>query len=221
MATAVKSDVGIQQDVLNELSFDPEVDRTEIGVTVDDGVVTLTGTVTNYAEKWAAERAAFRVTGVRAVANEIVIKLPDTGTPDDTEIAKHIADVFAQNVSIPKNLHIRVAQGAVTLQGKVPWQYQRTTAESLAHGIRGVLSVANLITVEQPEIAPEAIGQEIKRALVRNAAVDADHVHVAVHGQEVVLTGTVRSWAERNEAEAAVWRTKGVIAVINTINVQQ
>lgn len=220
MATIVRQDLDIQRDTLDELAFDPEVEPTDIGVEVRDGVVTLTGTVANYAEKWAAERAAFRVDGVRALANEIVVKLPGSGLPDDAEIAKGIADAFERNVLIPHGVNIRVAQGGVTLDGTAQWQYQRNTAEKVARAIRGVKWVSNLIEVVQPPIAPHEIEKGIKQALVRNAAVDADRVHVSASGGHVTLTGTVRSWAERRDAQAAAWRAKGVTAVINQIVVQ-
>lgn len=217
MATMTRRDVDIQHDVFDELTFDPEVEPTEIGVTVDDGVVALAGTVKTYAEKWAAERAAFRVEGVRAVANDIVVKLPGAGIPDDAEIAKAIAGAFEHNVLIPKGVDIRVAQGGVTLSGTAQWQYQRNVAEKVARATRGVQWVSDLIHVAQPPVAPHDIETGIKQALVRNAAVDADRVHVAVSGGHVILTGTVRSWSERRDAQSAAWRAKGVTAVTNEI----
>lgn len=220
MVTMIKRDVDIQSDVLDELAFDPEVESTDVGVAVDDGVVTLTGTVETYAEKWAAERATFRVAGVRAGANEIVVKPEGTGLLDDAEIAKAIANGFEHNVLIPHGTQIHVAQGGVTLAGKAQWQYQRTAAENVARAVRGVRWVSNMIAVEQPAIAYHEIEKAIKQALKRSAAVDADRVHVEVHGRELTLSGTVRSYAERNEAEAAAWRTKGVIAITNTIAVR-
>lgn len=217
MATIIKRDVDVQRDVIDELAFDPEVEPTEVGVAVDDGVVTLTGTVKTYAEKWAAERATFRVDGVRAIANEITVKLPGAGMPDDADIAKGIATAFEHNVLIPKGLDIRVAQGGVTLSGTAQWQYQRNTAEKVARATRGVKWVSNLIHVTQPPVVPHDIETGIKQALVRSAAVDADRVHVSASGGHVTLTGTVRSWAERRDAQAAAWRAKGVTAVTNEI----
>lgn len=217
MATMVKRDIDIQKDVQDELSFDPEVEPSDIGVAVDDGVVTLAGTVKTYAEKWAAERAAFRVDGVRALANEITVKLPGAGIPNDAEIAMGIADVFAHNILIPKGIDIRVEQGGVTLSGTVQWQYQRNVAEKVARATRGVKWVSDLIYVAQPPVAPDEIERGIKQALVRSAAVDADRVHVVVRGGHATLTGTVRSWAERRDAQSAAWRAKGVTAVTNEI----
>ncbi len=218
MAVASNVDVDTQKDVVDELEWDPEVDAAHVGVQVDRGVVTLTGTVNTYTEYKAAERAAFRVAGVRAVANEIFVKLPGDIIADEA-IATRIADAFESNVLIPKGVRIRVAQGGVTLEGTVEWQYQRNVAEKTARAICGVNWVSNLIEIVQPAIAAEAIEAGIKQALVRNAAVDAGRVHVAVSGRELSLTGTVQSWAEKKEAEAAAWRTPGIIAVTNTIAV--
>jgi osmotically-inducible protein OsmY len=150
----------------------------------------------------------------------MLVKLAGNNVVDDAAIATKIADAFAANVMIPKGIHIRVVQGGVTLDGAVAWQYQRNVAAKTAHAICGVKWVSNLIGIVQPTIAAEAIEAGIARALVRNAAVDADRVHVEVSGREVTLTGTVPSWAERKEAEAAAWRTPGIIAVTNTIAVQ-
>ena len=220
MALASNVDVDIQKDVIDELEWDPEVDAAHVGVEVDRGVVTLTGTAHTYTAYKAAERAAFRVAGVRAVANEMLVNLAGNDIVDDAAIATKIADAFESNALIPKGVRIRVAQGGVTLEGTVEWQYHRNVAEKTARAIRGVNWVSNLIEIVQPAIAAEAIEAGIKRALVRNAAVDAGRVHVAVSGRELTLMGTVQSWAEKKEAEAAAWRTPGIIAVTNTIDVQ-
>ena len=220
MATMVMRDVDIQQDILAELAFDPEVEPTDVGIEVDDGVVTLTGTVETYSKRWAAERAASRVMGVRALANEVVVKPEGTGMPDDTEIATGIVGAFERNVLIPKGVDVRVSHGGVTLDGKAQWYYQRTAAEHVAQAIRGVKWVSNLIEVVQPPVSKHEIETGIKQAMVRNAVVDADRVHVSVSGGHVTLTGTVRSFAERREAQDGAWRAKGVTAVTNTIAVQ-
>ena len=219
MATIVKRDVDIQQDVLAELVFDPEIERTEVGIEVDDGVVTMTGTVENYTKRWAAERAAARVMGVRALANEIIVKPEGTGLPDDTEIAKGIVNAFAHNILIPKEFGVRVSHGGVTLDGKAQWHFQRAAAERIAQAVRGVKWVSNAIEVVQLPVSTHEIENDIKQAMVRNVLVDAERVHVAVSGGHVTLTGTVRSFAERREAQDAVWRAKGVTAVTNTIAV--
>ncbi len=220
MATMTITDATIQADVLEELEFDPEVDVTDVGIAVDDGVVTLTGTVDTYAEKMAAERAALRVAGVRALANDLIVARELVGIPTDTAIAKQIADAFALNVAVPEDVTAKVEDGRVNLHGETPWHYQREEAERVARQIAGVKSVTNTIRIIQPPVAPKAVESQIIRALVRNAAVDARGVDVAVSGGHVTLSGTVRSWAERQEAAAAARRTKGVTEVTNRITVQ-
>ena len=218
MATRVYSDTEIHRDVLAELDWDPEVDAKDIGVEVDNGVVTLTGTVDSYTKKWAAERAALRVAGVRAVANDIVVKSPTTRT--DTDIAKAVADALEANSLVPKSrIKVTVKHGWVTLEGDVDWRFEREEAESTARKVAGVTGVTNLIVVKQPSVSPSEIKEAIERALVRSAEVDADRIQVHVEGGHVTLTGTVRSWAERQEAEAAAWRARGVTSVTNEIRV--
>jgi len=218
MATRVYTDTEIHRDVLAELDWDPEVDAKDIGVEVDNGVVTLTGTVDSYTKKWAAERAALRVAGVRAVANDIVVKSPTTRT--DTDIAKAVADALDANSLVPKNrIKVTVKHGWVTLEGDVDWRFEREEAESTTRKVAGVTGVTNLIVVKQPSVSPSEIKESIERALVRSAEVDADRIQVHVEGGHVTLTGTVRSWAERQEAEAAAWRARGVTSVTNEIRV--
>ncbi len=218
--TTISSDIGIQTDILEELEFDPEVDVTDVGVEVDEGVVTLIGTVDTYAEKIAAERAALRVAGVRALANDLVVAPEVAGILTDTAIAKRIADAFDLDEAVPAGITARVADGRVALHGETVWHYQRAEAERVARRITGVQSVANQIRIVQPAIAPKAVESQIIRALVRNAAVDAQQIHVAINGNHVTLTGTVRSWAERQEAEAAAWRVGGVTQVTIKITVR-
>jgi osmotically-inducible protein OsmY len=219
MATVTRTDIDIQRDVLAELKWDPEVEPTDVGVEVDDGVVTLTGTVDSYMKRWAAERAALRVAGVRAVANDVKVKIGAART--DTDIAKDVADALEANILVPKGrIKVTVKNHWVTLEGDVDWRFQREEAEDAVRRIRGVEGVTNLIAVKQPVVSAAEIKDSIERALVRSAEVDADRIQVRVDGDHVTLTGTVRSWAEREEAERAAWRSPGVTQVTNNIVVR-
>jgi osmotically-inducible protein OsmY len=221
MATVVRTDVEIQQDVLEELRWDPEVEPSDVGVEVDDGVVTLTGTVDAFIQRWAAERAALRIAGVRAVANDIVVKPP--GTRTDTDIAKDVADALESNSLVPQGrIKVMVEDGWVTLEGEVEWWRQREETEDAVRRIRGVEGVTNLIIVKpvQTDVSPDEIKRGIERALVRTAELDASRIQVMVEGGHVTLTGTVHSWAERVVAEQAAWRAPGVTSVTNRIVVR-
>ena len=218
---AEETDRNIQQDVLDELDWDPEVEVTDVGVEVDDGVVTLTGTVESYAKKGASEQAALRVAGVRAVANDIEVKLLGSTTKTDTDIAKAVANAFEWNTSVSfEKIGITVEDGRVTLGGEVEWNYQRTAAENAARRVAGVKSVINLITIKARPASAEEVRTKIERALVRSAEVDADTIRVRSENRHVTLSGTVRAWAEKKEAEDAAWRAPGVTKVTNNIRVQ-
>jgi osmotically-inducible protein OsmY len=221
MVAMIKSDAALQQDVLDELDWDPEVEVTEVGVEVDDGVVTLTGTVTNYTTKLAAERAAFRVAGVRAVANDVQVHYAWDEARTDTDIAQAAANVIEHNTTIPTGtIHIRVANGLVTLSGEVQRGYQRQLAEKAVKRIRGVVGVHNVITIAQQPASAEEIKQSVERALVRSAELDAECVSVYAFGGHVTLSGSVRSWAERQEAEDTAWKAPGITSVTNNISIR-
>jgi osmotically-inducible protein OsmY len=215
-----KADVEIQRDVMDEIDWDPEVEVTDVGVEVDDRVVTLTGTVDHYATKQAAERAAFRVAGVRAVANDITIHAMWDGTHTDTDVAKAVANVLEYNTTIPAGaIDARVANHWVTLSGEVDWDYQRRTAEKAVKRIQGVTGVFNNIAVKQPKVSAKDVRDGIEKALVRSAEIDANHISIEVQDGEVILHGNVRSWAERKEAQAAAWKARGVTMVRNEIEI--
>jgi osmotically-inducible protein OsmY len=220
MALITTLDREIQQDVLDELDWDPEVEVTDVGVEVNDGVVTLTGTVDIFAKKFAAEQAAFRVEGVRAVANDIVVHLEGVGYRTDTEIAKAAATALELASDVPADqLQIRVANGVVTLHGDVAWYYQRAAAEDAVRKLRGVRGVANLVGVAEQPVTAADIKASIERAFVRHAELDAETVDVAVEGGNVILSGRVRSWMERYQAEQAAWKARGVAKVTNEIRI--
>jgi len=219
IATEIRSDEQIQKDVLAELKWEPRVQSTEIGVAVKNGIVTLTGFVNSYTKRWGAEEAAHRVRGVKAVANEIEVKLTGAGERTDTDIAAAAVRALEWDaaVSIDK-LDVTVSKGWVTLKGEVEWQYQKQDAERVVRRLTGVTGVSNLITVK-PRLMPSELKQKIEQALVRSAETDAQHITVEVDGSKVILKGTVRAYAEKQEAERVAWSALGVSSVDNRITV--
>jgi len=216
----MRTDEEIQRDVLKELEWDPEVEPTDVGVEVDDGVVTLTGTVESYPMKWAAERAAHRVLGVKAVANDIKVKLPFSSQRDDTDIAKAAASALAWDTQVPHDrIKVTVRDGWVTLEGNVDWHFQKEAAERDVRSLVGVKGVTNSITVSARKVSPDKVKAEIEEALKRSAELEASRIDVRTIDGKVILSGTVRSWAEREEAEDAAWATEGVSDVENRITV--
>lgn len=213
-------DIQIQSYVLEELLFDPQVDAAAIGVAVNDGVVTLSGHVRTFTEKVAAEKAAARVKGVRAIVQNVEVRLDEGARCDDEEIAKRAANVLAWSVTPPKEgVKVRVDNGWVTLHGEVKWAYQRDDAERAIRGLTGIKGVSNMIAVKNSADAHDISGN-IKRAFHRNAEVDAAAIDVAVDGGKVILTGKVRAWRERMAAEQAAWATPGVSQIVDHISVQ-
>lgn len=214
-ATAIRTDQEIQKDVIAELRWEQGVDASQIGVAVKDGVVTLTGKVETYLEKWRAEEAAHRVSGVMAVANDIEVRA--IGERTDSDIAAAAVHALKWNASLPaEKVQVTVSGGWVTLKGEVEWQFQKQEAERVVRRLWGVKGVSNLITLK-PVASPTDLKKKIEDALVRSAEIDANKITVEVQGTKAILKGKVRSWAERQEAERTAWLAPGITAVDNQI----
>jgi osmotically-inducible protein OsmY len=214
------SDLQLRQDVLDELEFEPSVNAAHIGVTANNGVVTLSGFVTNYAEKAAAERAARRVKGVKAIAEEIEVRLPSDTKRADDEIAARAVDILKWQVGFPaERITVKVEKGIVTLTGDVDWQHQRADAEHIVHKLTGVIHVVNQIRVAAPVRASD-IKEKIQKALQRSAEVEASGITVQTEGGRVVLSGKVRAWYERDVAERAAWSAPGVTEVQDHLTIE-
>jgi len=212
------NDTDVRRNVETELKWEPSVSHADaIGVGVKDGVTTLSGYVDSYLEKWAAERAAERVSGVTAVVNRLEVQLPDGFARTDEEIAAAAANALRWNLSVPTGrVKIEVSDGWLTLNGDVDWQYQRDAAESAVQYLAGVKGVTNVIVIKSP-VSQAIVSGDIEAALKRSAAIDAHRIGVRVDGHTVTLTGTVRSYAERKEAERAAWASPGVYSVDDRI----
>jgi osmotically-inducible protein OsmY len=215
---AVKSDLELKADVERELEWEPSVNAAAIGVAVKDGVVTLTGEVSSYVEKWQAVKAAERVQGVRAVADEIVVRLPDDHTRTDADIARAAAMALEWDTNVPDTVTVTVENGYVTLHGEVEWEFQRQAAERAVRSLMGVKGINNLITLK-PRVSTTEVKAKILAALSRQAALDARHIEVETHDGTVVLKGHAHSRYEAEAAARAAWATPGVRKVENRIEV--
>jgi osmotically-inducible protein OsmY/prolyl-tRNA editing enzyme YbaK/EbsC (Cys-tRNA(Pro) deacylase) len=216
----MKTDSILQQDVIDELAWEPSIDAAALGVTAEDGVVTLSGHVPSYAEKWNAEHVAKRVVGVRGVANEIAVRLPGTSARSDSDIARAALSALEWDVWAPEQrIVVTVNDGWVKLEGTLDSQHQKLAAERVVRPLTGVKGVTNLLKVT-PIVQPAEVSTNIAAAFQRSAVLDARQIQVETHGNRVVLRGNVRVWDEREAAERAAWAAPGVAAVDNQIMVQ-
>ena len=216
----MKTDSEIQLDVIEALKWDPSVTHQHIGVAVSEGIVTLTGTIPSYIEKFAAEKAAQRVGGVKAVVEKMEVKLAGAHERDDEDIAKAIVSQFAWNVQLPKDaVKVRVQKGWVDLSGEVEWEYQRTAAATGARNVTGVKGVSNNVTIKAKTIQPEVVKHKIEEALKRLAEREARRIGVEVRGSKVILSGEVHSARELNDANWAAWSAPGVTSIENHLRV--
>jgi osmotically-inducible protein OsmY len=206
----MKTDSQLQQDVIAELKWEPAVHAARIGVEVKDGVVTLEGRVDSYTEKWNAERATQRVTGVKALATELKVHISDLSKRTDGELAGSAAKLLEWSVVSPVNaIKVKVEHGWMTLTGSVEWQYQRQSAEASVRYMTGIVGISNLILVA-PSVTATAVKAEIESALKRTAINDAKDIQVEVNGSDVTLRGSIHNWAERETATKSAWAMPGV-----------
>ena len=213
----MKSDMEIERDVKDELYWNPDLDATDIAVSVKKGVVTLSGFVRSYTDKYEAETAAKRVAGVVGVANDIEVRLPNVDQRPDPEIARDAVSALKSQLPISaEHIKVVVKDGWVTLEGQVEWQYQKNAAEYAVRPVRGIKGVSNFIQIK-PRAQPSEIRKKIMDAFKRNAEVDANRIEVEANGGEVILKGTVRSWIEREEAKRVAWSAPGVTKVDDRI----
>jgi osmotically-inducible protein OsmY len=213
------TDKELKQHVQNALDWEPSLDASDIGVSVDEGVVTLRGNVASYAEKVAAERVALRVYGVKAVANDLVVHLVGGFERTDTEIAQASVAALKWNTVVPRDrVTVTVANGWLTLSGTLDWQYQKDAAARAVRDLMGVKGVTNSVTV-QPRVKTMDVRDKIEAAFKRSAEIDARRINVIAADRKVILSGNVHSWAERQEAERAAWAAPGVTQVEDRLTI--
>lgn len=214
-------DIDLRKDVLEELEWDPSLDARKIGVAVDDGIVALTGHVETYADKTNAEKIVKRIHGVVGVANEVEVRIPISCERDDVDIVRSAVNALEWNVAVPKDrVKIAVRKGWVTLDGTVDWYYQKRSAADAVRLLTGVRGVTDNIVVTAPQPRAVDVKEKIEAALKRNAELDAKKIAVETTDGKVILSGSVRSWIEREDAVNAAWSAPGVAQVVDHIHIQ-
>ncbi|HUF27017.1 MAG TPA: BON domain-containing protein [Gemmatimonadaceae bacterium] len=217
----MKTDAQLQRDVQDHLRWDANTRDAEIGLASKDGVVTLSGQVSSFAQKYSALRAAERVAGVKVVADDLVVRLPSSAARTDTDIAHQVVDILGWDIEVPTDrIKAKVSDGWITLEGEVEWRFERSAAERAVRYLTGVKGVTNLIVVNPKRVSTFEVGQKIKEALRRTAQTDAERVVVEAADGNVTLRGHVRSWAERQDAERAAWSAPGVRSVRDELIVE-
>ncbi len=216
----MKTDAQLKKDVTAELEWDPAINASHVGIAAADGVVTLSGHLATFAEKYAIERAVQRVQGVKAIAVELDVKLEPGHKRSDSEVATAVETALQWHALVPaERIQAKVEKGWVTLKGEVDWEYQRRNAEKAVRNLTGVVGISNALTLK-PAVTPAKVADRIRDAMARHAEREAKHIEVMVSGAAVTLRGTVDSWAERNAAFGAAWSAPGVLSVVNEIKVE-
>lgn len=215
----MKTDFEIQQDVIAELQWEPALEASQIGVSVNKGIVVLSGVVDNYFKKVLAEKATKKVNGVRAVAEEIEVRLQASGVRTDVDIAQAVLHSLKWNSSVDEEkISLKVEKGLVTLEGEADWNFQKVSAQKAVENLHGIRGLVNNIKVKN-KIANQDIKQKIAHAFIRNAAIDSDAIEVEVVDDIIILSGNVSSWSEKREAERIAWASPGVTEVDNRIEI--
>jgi len=215
-----KTDIQLKQDIEQELGWDPKVNAAQIGVSVDHGAVTLLGTVDTYAQKWAAEDATKRVSGVRTVAHDLTVKVLSEHVRSDSDIASAVQSTLKWDVLVPKAVTAVVRDGWVTLAGQVDWNFEREAAERAVRYLTGVVSVSNSITLKKTEASAAQVKEKVEAALQRQATTDAKSIHVDTNGSQVTLTGHASSWQSVVDASNAAWAARGVSQVVDKLKIE-
>jgi osmotically-inducible protein OsmY len=215
----MKTDFEIQQDIMAEFLWEPALNGVQIGVSVNQGIVMLSGIVDTYYKKSLAEKVTKKMSGVKAVAEEIIVKVPGSKTRTDVDIAKAVVNALAWNSTVNhNNISVQVENAAVTLDGEVEWNFQKVLAQKAVETLEGVCNITNNIRVKN-KIMAEDVKQKIARSFQRHATLDSEKIKVAIFNDRVTLRGTVRSFAEKKDAERAVWSYPGVIGVDNYLEI--